>query len=541
MKKLASLSLALLLTLCLAGAALAEPVITEPEMPLTDTPVTYTAMIVPHALDTGDPNEKSLYIERAETTGVNIEWTVVPSTSKAERIATTFASGDLPDLFVSMLDNTNVLTYGLAGALLPISDYLEYMPNFSSILETMPDVKAAITMPDGKIYGVPQINMWSVWPGNGVYQKSSVFINREWLDKLDLEVPTTTKEFLEVLRAFKTSDPNGNGEADEIPLSFVYSGSSETPASLLYGPFGIIGMSYQMNVQDGKCFYAIQDERFIDAIQYIRTLWDEGLIDPEAFTQDASRYYAKGLEETDLYGVFIDWSGGAVVGNEKVNGADEQVLTGDEVYIPMEPLAGPNGDRIWANESNGINTNRLCIASTVENPELLCRWVDALFTPDSSIQEIWGQFGTHNLKNDDGTWTRINPPADVNGDEWLLQTTTRQLPGLVTDEMVANTIVLYPDGHTGTKQDEGKYKLAMVTAPYAVEEYYPSVILSEEANERIAVLWTPIQNAMIEQEVAWCTGEGDVEAEWADFIEKLNSMGLEEVVQIYQDAYDALG
>ena len=81
MKKLASLSLALLLALCLASAALAEPVITEPEMPLTDTPVTYTAMIVPHALDTGDPNEKSLYIERAETTGVNIEWTVVPSTS----------------------------------------------------------------------------------------------------------------------------------------------------------------------------------------------------------------------------------------------------------------------------------------------------------------------------------------------------------------------------------------------------------------------------------------------------------------------------
>ena len=64
MKKLASLSLALLLALCLASAALAEPVITEPEMPLTDTPVTYTAMIVTHALDTGDPNEKAVYVAR---------------------------------------------------------------------------------------------------------------------------------------------------------------------------------------------------------------------------------------------------------------------------------------------------------------------------------------------------------------------------------------------------------------------------------------------------------------------------------------------
>ena len=539
MKKLVSLLLAFLLAMTL-GAAFAEPVIVEPEMPLTDTPVTYEAMIVLHGLDTGDPNEKSLYVEREEQTGVDIEWTAVPETSKAERIATTFASADLPDLFVNMLSNTEVLTYGTAGALLPISDYLEYMPNFSSILETMPDVKAAITMPDGKIYGLPQINMYSVWPGNGVYQKSSVFINREWLEALDLEVPTTTEEFLNVLRAFKEGDPNGNGIADEIPLSFVYDGWSETPASLLYGPFGIIGMASQLNVQDGKCFYAVQDERYIDAIQYIRTLWDEGLIDPEAFTQDASRYYAKGLEETALYGVFVDWSGGSVVGNDRVLGEDQTVNTDDDVYIPIAPLTGPNGDCIWGNEPSGINTNRLCIASTVENPELICRWADALYAPDSSIQEVWGQFGTWTTKNDDGTWTRIMNPADVNGDEWLLQSTTRQLPALVTDEVVANFTSLYPDGQTGDKTTDFKYQLATITAPYAVDEYYPSVVLSQEANERIAVLWTPIYNAMIEQEVAWCTGEGDIEAEWESFIERLNSMGLEEVVQIYQDALDAV-
>ena len=108
MKKLVSLLLAFLLAMTL-GAAFAEPVIVEPEMPLTDTPVTYEAMIVLHGLDTGDPNEKSLYIEREEQTGVDIEWTAVPETSKAERIATTFASADLPDLFVNMLSNTCLL------------------------------------------------------------------------------------------------------------------------------------------------------------------------------------------------------------------------------------------------------------------------------------------------------------------------------------------------------------------------------------------------------------------------------------------------
>ncbi len=539
MKKLTSLLLCLLMLLSVLGAA-AEPVITVPQLPLTDTPVTYTAMVVQHALDTGDANTKPLYEMREAETNVQFDWTIVPSTSKAERIATTFASGELPDIFVNTLDNTQVLTYGMAGALLPISDYLEYMPNFSAILEAMPAVKTAVTMPDGKIYGLPQINTYSVWPGNGVYVKTTAFINKTWLDKLGLEMPTTTEELQAVLTAFKENDPNGNGQADEIPLSFVYGGWAETPSALLYAPFGIIGMANQLNVQEGKAFYAVQDERYINAAKYIRGLWDAGLIDPEAYTQDSKRYYAKGLEETEVYGVFIDWTGNSTVGNARILGADNELGTGDETYVPLPPLAGPDGTVLWENQAAGINTNRLCIASTAENPELLARWADYLYTPDNSIQEIWGQFETHTRKNEDGSWTRIAPPEGVNGDEWLLQTSTRGLPALLTDQMVEKFDTVYPDGSMGSKRTDLKYKLSSVYAPFAAKEFYPTVVISPEANERIAVLMTPLRNAMIEQEVAWLTGQGDIEAEYPAFIERLKSLGLEEVVKIYQDAKDAV-
>lgn len=540
MKRTLSLFLACLLLLSMAASALAEPAIAEPKLPLTEAQVSYTGMIVQHPLDTGDANTKSLYLEREKATGVHFDWTVVPSTSKAERIATTFASAELPDVFANILDNSQVLTYGMSGALLPVSDYLEHMPNLKAILEAMPAVRSAVTMPDGKIYGIPQINMYSVWPGDGVYIKSTAFINQKWLKKLNLEVPSTTEELQAVLRAFKEKDPNGNGQADEIPLSFVYSGWSETPASLVYAPFGIIGMANQINVQDGKCFYAIQDPRYKEAAKFIRGLWDEGLVDPEAYTQDAKRYYTKGQEETELYGLFVDWTGNSTVGYPRILGEDKELNTGDETYVPLPPLKGPDGTQLWANQGAGISTNKLCIASTAKNPELLCRWADALYTPDNSIQEIWGQFGTHTRKNEDGSWTRIAPPEGVNGDEWLLQTTTRNLPGLVTDAMIAKYDTLYADGSEGSKRTDLKYRLATIYAPYAVKEFYPSVVLSEQANERIAVLMTPLKNAMIEQEVAWLTGTGDIEAEYAPFIEKLKSMGIEEVVKIYQDAMDAV-
>lgn len=539
MKRLTTLLLSLLLLVSVFSVH-AEPVITEPQLPLVETPVTFTAMVVQHALDTGDANTKTLYLEREAATNVHFDWTVVPATSKAERIATTFASGELPDIFVNTLDNSQVLTYGLAGALLPISDYLEFMPNFSAILESMPAVKTAVTMPDGKIYGLPQINTYSVWPGNGVYAKSTAFINKNWLDKLGLEMPTTTEEFQAVLTAFKEKDPNGNGQTDEIPLSFVYGGWSETPSALLYGPFGIIGMAAQLNVQEGKAFYAIQDERYVEAAKFIRGLWDAGLVDPEAYTQDSKRYYAKGLDETELYGVFIDWTGNSTVGNARVLGEDNELGTGDEVYVPLPPLKGPQGDQLWENQAAGINTNRLIISTTAKNPELLARWADTLYTPDNSIQEIWGQFGTHTRKNEDGSWTRIAPPEGVNGDEWLLQTSTRGLPALLTDGMVERFDTVYPDGSTGSKRTDLKYRLASIFAPFAVKEFYPSVVLSQAANERIAVLMTPLRNAMVEQEVSWLTGTGDIAAEYPAFIEKLNSMGIAEVVKIYQDAKDAV-
>ena len=57
MKKLVALLLAVLMVM--SAAAFAEPVVSEPEMPLTDTPANYDAMIVLHGMDVGDPNEKS--------------------------------------------------------------------------------------------------------------------------------------------------------------------------------------------------------------------------------------------------------------------------------------------------------------------------------------------------------------------------------------------------------------------------------------------------------------------------------------------------
>ena len=95
-----------------------------------------------------------------------------------------------------------------------------------------------ITAPDGHIYSFP----WIEELGSGKRSIQAVddipLDKYEWLDELGLEIPTTTEELKEVLIAFKTQDPNGNGEADEIPMSFIINDGDEDPA-LLFGAFGL--------------------------------------------------------------------------------------------------------------------------------------------------------------------------------------------------------------------------------------------------------------------------------------------------------------
>ena len=85
-----------------------------------------------------------------------------------------------------------------------------------AIFDERPELKAAVTASDGHIYALP--NAEELGLGAVPFFWS---INTAWLDELGLEMPTTVEQYHDVLVAFKTQDPNGNGKADEIPLSFI--------------------------------------------------------------------------------------------------------------------------------------------------------------------------------------------------------------------------------------------------------------------------------------------------------------------------------
>ena len=73
--------------------------------------------------------------------------------------------------------------------------------------------------------------------GDAIRMGSKIWYNSDVLEKLNMEMPTTTDEFYEYLKAGKDLDYNENGQADEIPLT---SASIDEIVQVLMGSFGLM-------------------------------------------------------------------------------------------------------------------------------------------------------------------------------------------------------------------------------------------------------------------------------------------------------------
>ena len=144
---------------------------------------------------------------------------------------------DLPDvLFKASLSPREVSRLYSDGYIIDLKPYLEeYAPDLWALLMEHEEWMAAITLEDGSIPALPSFNE--------LQNNNYMWINTSWLQTLKLETPNTAEEFAEVLRAFKTRDPNRNNGSDEIPLTFT----SMWDLRFLGHAFGIVDNDYYVD------------------------------------------------------------------------------------------------------------------------------------------------------------------------------------------------------------------------------------------------------------------------------------------------------
>lgn len=487
-------------------------------LPIVNEPVTLK-MVSPKPALSPNFGEMEIFKRLEQSTNVKIEWENIPDTDYAEKKNLLIASATLPDAFYAAgFSDYELITYGQDGTIIALEDLIDqYAPNLKALLERRPDIKAAITAPDGHIYGLPSFEENNL--GSNPFFH---VINKTWLDVLGLEMPKTLDEYTNALVAFKTGDPNGNGKADEIPLSFMHMQWCMDIAGL-FGAFGMPDNMEHRIVRDGKVIFTATQPEYKEALQYFHENWyKQGLIDPESFTQDAPQYLAKGKTDPETLGSFVWWEIEEVVGPDR---ADD--------YALVAPLVGPDGDQtIGRGNGGGPGRGSFVITKANKNPEITMRWIDEQFEPYMAAQIHWGPIDVVYEKDANGKLVNLPLPEGVSAGEFRQQVAPGSgAPGVISIEDLGKVVDLEPRAQQRAKDLEEYY------LPYMEDENYPSIFFEPEELDEINKIEPELLKYVNTQRGKFIV-DGGVNENWDQYVATLEKMGLSKLMEIYQTALD---
>jgi putative aldouronate transport system substrate-binding protein len=276
---------------------------------------------------------------------------------------------------------------------------------------------------------------------------------------------------------------------------------------------------------DQEVICAATQEGWKKGIEWLHKLYDEDLIDPEAFTQEWSTYVAKG--KSGRYGVCFSWD----VGN--IDNLND--------WVPLPALTADTRNITPTNGSytSGFDRGRCVVTSVAENPALVCAWLDQMYAPIQSPQNNWGTYGEDDdfdifemSTNDQGGDMLKHAPL---GDASPVEVREAEAVGgplAILDE--------YYDVYV-TCPDDAQYRLDWIKDIYTPDMHtkyvYPNIFMSREDTETLSNLQADIEKTINRHKADWIMN-GFTDADWEKFKDDLDAYGLEEYLGLFQKYLD---
>lgn len=200
-------------------------------------------------------------------------------------------------------------------------------------------------------------------------------------------------------------------------------------------------------------------------------------------------------------------------------------------YSIVPVLEGVDGKRI-ASQSNNQEIARGAFAITRTNkyPAATMRWADNLYDPIQSAQANWGPVGETLQKDASGLLTQIPAPAGTSEGE-RRQKVAPGGPKANTAENFKTVVAPEPRAAERQKIVNELYK------PFAGNDGYPPVALSNEELQQISTIQTDI-TSLVKQNMAKWIVSGGIEQEWDGYVSQLKNVGVDKMIEVYQQAYD---
>jgi len=363
MKKMLSMFLALSLVLALA-----------PAFASTQTEVKEITWLIGGSGTTSNA-ENPVLDAIYEATGVKVKVIQVAPGDLEAKLNTMIASNQLPDLFT--VNASDAVEFIGEGMLASIGDLIkQYGPNIQKELgEYIPQSPA--NQVDGNIYMIP---------GYGIAYTNNLSVRVDWLKKLGLDMPTDLDSLYDVLYAFTYGDPDGNGVQDTVGI--VTTMTQDNQWEHLFGAFGIAYNSPTM-LADGSVTTYMKDEHYLEAIQYLRKLYQAGVMDQEFASMPAMTAHER------------LWTGRCgVYGFQNVGTTNNWYPGRYTLEVPEDPadmfgftvIEGPYGDKGSPKRYKNV-TQGFVVSSTAKHPEAVIQFLDYLSTEEGDTLTYLGVEG----------------------------------------------------------------------------------------------------------------------------------------------------
>jgi putative aldouronate transport system substrate-binding protein len=482
------------------------------------TPVSFTSLFLDQA---HYPMKKDwlLWSELTKRTNVTLQTTVVPNSDYNQKRSLLIGAGQAPMIIPKTYPGQET-QFVASGSVLPVSDYIDLMPNFKAKVaewNLQPQLDTLRQL-DGKYYVLPGLHQ-DVWPDY------SLAIRTDILQQLGLQVPTTLDELHTVLTAMKKAYPKSYPWTDRFNQPTAGGALLQTIAQAFGTRSGWDLQPQQWDPTTKKFIFPGTTDAYKQMVTYLHGLVQEGLLDPASFTQTDDQAKAKMANSQSFV---ISTNAQTLVNDLRVPLATTNPKA---TVVKMPNPIGPAGPiKSWSRLENGI----MISAKAKDSPNFVAmmQFIDWLWYSDQGEEFAkWGVEGVTYTKDASGkrslapdvNYIGLNPKGTKNlqidygfmGGNFAYGGSTDLLQSMFSPEEVA-------------------YQKAMASRP--AQAVPPPAPFNADEQEQAALLGTPLNDYVGEQTLKFILGQRDL-SQWSQYVSEIDGKGATKYVDLWNSAY----
>ncbi len=469
--------------------------------------------------------------------GVAFEFEIIADSEQYKTTVQTrlAAAHDLPDMFYGgVVDTVTLLNLADNGTILKINEIMELTKGDAYNYWFGGEGDAArllVSNEEGDFYWVPRIQINQL-DGTNAGTSMCICIRKDWLEKLDMAIPTTLDEFTAALQAFQDNDVNGNGIKDEILL--VNTNGFATGMNLWFGIPTTTSDSIGINLTEQTVSSAWYNENIDEYFAYVQKLVNDGLLSRDYIgtsTSSSAAFSGNQVAAMEYYPVGTYQEAAVIAGG-----------CADAYYIGIEPIEAVAGTKPFVSEETPyLVYMQHCVSkNAADKLETIAAVYDTIYSAEFLDLMTWGVEGKTYEVLEDGTKKSL---------VGTLSTQEKFKQGLAKDDEIWRFFL--PNVHHNERKLEMANKAAAgypekVDYEWAVHGHTPLTpndntsyyaLATIEELEILDEYQTDLVTASQELATALSLGEIAVE-DIPEQVEELKALGLDEVLAVRTAQYN---